>query len=96
VNLWKLEQAFLPRALPKAESRVAFCGNSGKLASPRPAGEAIDRFMQFRKQVLRTFFNSSPQDLGNGTQKASTLPVGSSGGPNERYRPSSGLHSAIS
>src|SRR5437773_2017264 len=42
---------------------AAICGNRGKLRSSAPIYQTVDIFMHLRQQILRTFFNSSPQDL---------------------------------
>ncbi|PYT92770.1 MAG: hypothetical protein DMG36_13245 [Acidobacteria bacterium] len=42
---------------------AAICGNRGKLDSSAPIYQTVDIFMHLRQQILRTFFNSSPQDL---------------------------------
>ena len=47
----------------RAESQVAFCENGGKLGSLGAAHEADHTFIRFREKVLRSFLNSSPQDL---------------------------------
>ena len=71
VNLWKQPQTFWPHAVPKAGVHGGFCENCGKLDAPRVAGEVGHRFIQFATQILRIFFNSSPQDLAEGRGRSS-------------------------
>ncbi len=66
VNLWKRTQTVLPHTLPEAESTAAFVTICGKLEIPPVGGEAGHRFIQFRKQILRIFFNCSAQDAAVG------------------------------
>ncbi|HVH60957.1 MAG TPA: hypothetical protein VM709_11510 [Candidatus Sulfotelmatobacter sp.] len=49
-----------------SESTAAFVTICGKLEIPPVGGEAGHRFIQFRKQILRIFFNCSPQDAAVG------------------------------
>src|SRR6516162_9287691 len=52
-----------PACTWRVESPAPFCENSGKLESLASAYEAGCRFIRIRQEVLRSFFNSPPQDL---------------------------------